>query len=245
MASNPLIIQARDPDRTRLLWIGSVIALIVAGYFVYRLGQSKGGFDARKSKSEARQLHAQNDHLSESNKNLKHELAMLATGQTIDETSYKNLQVTVKTLEKTVAEQSKELRFYRQIMSPEKKVEGLHTLNPQVVKIENSEEYQLDIVIYQYHKIIRDLKGKLVITIQGEQNGVPQSYAFQNLLTENSGVSPRFNFRYFQSYGLRFVVPEGYVPSALKIQLVPETRGYKPIEEVHSWTDLMQNTLAK
>ena len=89
MASNPLIIQARDPDRTRLLWIGSVIALIIAAYFIYRIGQSKGGFDARKSKSEVRQLLAQNGHLTEANKKLKHEMAMLETGQTIDESSYK------------------------------------------------------------------------------------------------------------------------------------------------------------
>lgn len=245
MATNPFVIKSHDPDRTRLLWIGSVVALLVAGFFVYRIGQAKGGFDARKSKSEVRQLLAQNEHLSTANKKLKHEMAMLETGQTIDEASYENLKKTVKTLENDLSVQSKELRFYRQIMSPENKVEGLHTLNVQVTKIQDSEEYQLDMVVYQYHKIIRELKGEVIMTISGEQNGVPQNYAFQNLLSENSGQSPSFNFRYFQSYELRFVIPEGYVPSALKIQVVPATRGYKPIEETHQWSDLLMAKTAK
>jgi len=167
-------------------------------------------------------------------------MAMLETGQTIDTTSYLNLQNTVKSLENTVSEQNKELRFYRQIMSPENKVEGLHILNPQVTKLNNVEEYQLDMVAYQYHKIIRDLKGQILITIQGEQNGIPQNYAFQNLLTENNSETVMFNFRYFQSYGLRFVIPEGYEPTALKIQVIPATRGYKPIEETYQWQDLLK-----
>ena len=239
MANKPLVIKSHDPDRNKVLWIASAVALIIAGYFVYRLGQSKGGFDARKSKSEVRQLVAQNEFLTESNQKLKQDLAMLETGQTIDETSFDKMQESVKTLEKTLSDQNKELLFYRQIMSPEEKVNGLHVLNPQVIKIENTEEFQLDMVVYQYHKIIRDLKGKLVLTIQGTQNGIAQSYALQNLLSDNSGKSPDFNFRYFQSFGLRFVIPEGYVPSALKIQVIPSTRGYKSIERTLTWSDLL------
>ncbi len=240
MSASDLVIKSHNPNRYRLIWIGSAAALLVSGYFMYRLGQSKGGFDARKTKSEIRQLVAQNEHLTESNQKVKHQMAMLETGQTIDESSYQQLKVTVKSLETKLADQNKELRFYRQIMSPKTKVEGLHILNPEVTKIENSDEFQLDMVVYQYHKIIRDLKGKLVLTLVGEQNGVIQEYALQNLLVDNSGESPKFNFRYFQSYGLRFVIPEGYVPSAVKIQVVPATRGYKPIEETLKWVDLLQ-----
>ena len=240
MASSDLVIKSHDPRRNRLVWVGIVLALIVIGFSMYKLGQTKGGFDARKTGSELRQLNAQNEYLTESNQKLKHEMAMLETGQTIDESSYTQLKVTVKTLETKLADQNKELRFYRQIMSPNTKVEGLHVLNPEVTKIENSDEFQLDMVIYQYHKIIRDLKGKIVLTLIGEQSGVPQEYALQNLLVNNSGESPKFNFRYFQSYGLRFVIPEGYVPSALKIQVVPATSGYKSIEETREWADLLQ-----
>lgn len=240
MSASDLVIKSHNPNRYRLIWFGSAAALLVSGYFMYRLGQSKGGFDARKTKSEIRQLVAQNEHLTESNQKVKHQMAMLETGQTIDESSYQQLKVTVKSLETKLADQNKELRFYRQIMSPKTKVEGLHILNPEVTKIENSEEFQLDMVVYQYHKIIRDLKGKLVLTLVGEQNGVIQEYALQNLLVDNSGESPKFNFRYFQSYGLRFVIPEGYVPSAVKIQVVPATSGYKPIEETLKWADLLQ-----
>ena len=240
MSATDLVIKSHNPNRNRLIWLGSAAALIVSGYFMYRLGQSKGGFDARKTGSEIRQLNAQNEYLTESNQKLKHQMAMLETGQTIDESSYKQLKITVKSLETKLADQSKELRFYRQIMSPKTKVEGLHVLNPEVIKIENTDEYQLDMVVYQYFKIIRDLRGKLVLTLIGEQNGVSQEYALQNLLVDNSGESPKFNFRYFQSYGLRFVIPEGYSPSAIKIQVVPATSGYKPKEVMFQWTDLLQ-----
>ena len=79
------------------------------------------------------------------------------------------------------------------------------------------------------------------LTIQGTQNGIAQSYALQNLLSDNSGKSPDFNFRYFQSFGLRFVIPEGYVPSALKIQVIPSTRGYKSIEKTLTWSELLNS----
>jgi len=240
MSASDLVITSHNPNKNRLIWVGSAAALIISGYFMYRLGQSKGGFDARKTGSEIRQLVAQNEYLTDSNQELKQNMAAIETGQTIDESSYKQLKITVKSLETKLADQNKELRFYRQIMSPKTKVEGLHVLNPEVTKIENIQEFQLDMVVYQYHKIIRDLKGKIVLTLLGEQNGKPQEYALQNLLVENSGESPKFSFRYFQSYGLRFVIPEGYVPTAIKIQVVPATRGYKSIEETHEWETLLQ-----
>jgi len=240
MVSSDLVIKSHDPSRNRVLWFASALALLITGFFVYKLGQSKGGFDARASSSEIRRLNAQNEHLSEANQRLKQEMATLETGQTIDASSYLKLQETVKSLEKTHASQSKELRFYRQIMSPDEKVEGLHILNPQLSKIEDSEEYQLDMVVYQYHKIIRELGGTLQMTVEGAQNGVPQNYALHNLLSENTGNRPTFNFRYFQSFGLRFVIPEGYVPSNLRIEIIPSTRGYKATTEILAWTDLLQ-----
>jgi len=240
MSASDLVITSHNPNKNRLIWVGSAAALIISGYFMNRLGQSKGGFDARKTGSEIRQLVAQNEYLTDSNQELKQNMAAIETGQTIDESRYKQLKITVKSLETKLADQNKELRFYRQIMSPKTKVEGLHVLNPEVTKIENIQEFQLDMVVYQYHKIIRDLKGKVILTLVGEQNGVPQDYPLQNLLVENSGEPPNFNFRYFQSYGLRFVIPEGYVPSAVKIQVIPATRGYKSIEETHDWVSLLQ-----
>ena len=163
----------------------------------------------------------------------------METAQTIDASSYASLKKTVKELENNLATQGKELRFYRQIIAPEEKVEGLHLLEPSLLKLANSEGFQLDMVVYQFHRIIREVYGDVNLSVEGAQNGVPQTYSLHNLFTENSGEPAKFKFRYFQSFELRFVLPEGFTPNALNIEIKSPIKGYKTVTERIEWSDLL------
>jgi len=110
-----------------------------------------------------------------------------------------------------------------------------------VHKLADSEEYQLDMVVYQFNRNIREVKGGIELSITGEQNGEAQSYTLENLFVEANGVKPSFKFRYFQSYELRFVVPEGYDPKTLNIEVKPSISGYKPISKQIEWAVLINN----
>ena len=239
VSASDLVIKSNDPKRDRVVWTGVIAAFVVFAACAYFLGQAMGGYSARESRSEIKRLGDENDSLTRSTERLRQQLADVETAQTIDASSYASLKKTVKELENNLATQGKELRFYRQIIAPEEKVEGLHLLEPSLLKLANSEGFQLDMVVYQFHRIIREVYGDVNLSVEGAQNGVPQTYSLHNLFTENSGEPAKFKFRYFQSFELRFVLPEGFTPNALNIEIKSPIKGYKTVTERIEWSDLL------
>jgi len=75
--STGLVIKNHDPKRNRMIWLGVIAASLVAGIFIYLLGQAKGGYDARESKSEIKRLNAENESLDRSNQKLREQMAVL------------------------------------------------------------------------------------------------------------------------------------------------------------------------
>lgn len=240
VSASDLVIRDNDPRRDQRIWAAVIAAGLVVAAVAFFLGQMTGGYFARESASEIKRLGDENASLTRSNEKLRQQMADVETAQTIDASSYSELQAAVKEQENKLAQQGKELRFYRQIIAPEKKVEGLHLLDPKVTELANSEGFQLDMVVYQFHRIIKEIYGDVTLSVEGEQNGNPQTYALNNLLIDKSGEPTKFKFRYFQSYELRFVLPEGFKPLALNIEVKSPIPGYKPVTEKIDWATLLQ-----
>lgn len=244
VSASDLVIKSNDPKRERMLWTGVIIAFLVAAFFMFMLGQYTGGYSALQSSSQIKQLGDENASLKRSNDRLRQQLADVETAQTIDASSYESMQKTVTELESKLATQGKELRFYRQVIAPEEKVEGFHLLDPKVVKIPDSESFQLDMVVYQFNRVIKEVRGTVKLSITGEQNGTSQVYSLNNLLTNKDEQSTDFKFRYFQSFELRFVLPEGFEPNEFTIEVDSPIPGYKTITESYPWKDLVAAELS-
>ena len=72
--------------------------------------------------------------------------------------------------------------------------------------------------------------------VQGEKDGAAASYEYAQLLPEETEPGWPFSFRYFQDFNRQVVLPDGFTPQRVKVEVESRTRSIPSIEESFAWT---------
>jgi hypothetical protein len=91
------------------------------------------------------------------------------------------------------------------------------------------------LVLVQSLQHDRKVTGDVSLTVQGEEGGVTKTYSYAQLRPENSSASWPFSFRYFQDFDREIVLPDGFMPESITIEVRSKTRSISSIEESYSW----------
>ena len=92
------------------------------------------------------------------------------------------------------------------------------------------------LVLVQSLKHDRTVSGDVGLFVEGVQDGNDVSYPYSQLLGEQTDSSWPFKFRYFQDFDREIVLPDGFTPESIKIEVRSKTRSISSIEESYSWT---------
>jgi hypothetical protein len=91
-------------------------------------------------------------------------------------------------------------------------------------------------VLVQSLKHDRKVTGDVNLSIDGEEGGADTTYNFSQLLPADTSASWPFSFRYFQDFDREIVLPDGFTPEKITIEVRSKTRSISSIEESYSWT---------
>ena len=78
--------------------------------------------------------------------------------------------------------------------------------------------------------------GDVNLSVEGEQEGATVTYEYAQLLPEDTDKNWPFSFRYFQDFDREIVLPDGFTPERITIEVRSRTRSISSIEESYSWT---------
>ncbi len=81
----------------------------------------------------------------------------------------------------------------------------------------------------------RKVSGNVKLTIDGDQDGVETTYEYAQLLPEDAKEAWAFSFRYFQDFDRQVVLPDGFTPQRVNIEVESRTRSIASIAESYSW----------
>ena len=81
----------------------------------------------------------------------------------------------------------------------------------------------------------RKVSGDVNLSIVGDQNGTETTYAFTQLIPEDADRSWPFSFRYFQNFDRQLVLPDGFTPERITVEVRSKTRSISSIEESFAW----------
>ena len=81
--------------------------------------------------------------------------------------------------------------------------------------------------------------GDVNFSIEGEQGGTAATLNLSELLPEEASANWPFSFRYFQDFDKDIVLPDGFTPDKITIEVRSRTRSISSIEEIYSWTTSM------
>jgi hypothetical protein len=88
----------------------------------------------------------------------------------------------------------------------------------QIVPQATAGQFQLKFVLMQTGKPDKEVNGNAAITIDGLQQGKPKSLSFVQA-SPNHRVSLAYSFKYFEDYAEPIVLPQGFEPTRLGVEI--------------------------
>jgi cell division protein FtsB len=229
-------LQLQSPLRQ---WAGRAALVILAafgGYLVYEFGRIQAGYDLVDAASERRTYEQRIDGLEDEISALKEQIALLETHRDIDREAYKEVEASLTELQAKIQEQRDAIAFYRGIVSPADGNKGLRVQDLKLTRGKNEREYNIRLVLVQALKHDRKVSGNVNLTIEGDLDGVEKTLSYAELLPDETEATWAFSFRYFQDFNRQVVLPDGFTPQRVNVEVQSRTRSISSIEESFAWT---------
>jgi hypothetical protein len=212
-----------------------VLFVLIAGYLVFEYGRIRAGYDTIDTANERGELVAHIDALDDEIEALQQEVALQETHREIDREAYKEVESSLITLQAKIVEQQNAIAFYRGIVSPADGKPGLRVQDFKLTRGGEEREFNLRLVLVQAMKHDRKVSGDVSVSVEGNEDGEVKSYALTDLLPADADKAWPFSFRYFQDFDRQIVLPDGFTPERVHVEVRSRTRSISSIEESYAW----------
>jgi len=212
-----------------------VLLVAVSGYLVFEFGRISAGYDVIEAGDEAQAFVDRIQVLDKEIVDLKQEIAILETNRQVDRASYKEVEASLTQLQAKIQDQRDAIAFYRGIVSPSDGNSGLRVQDLKLTRGKAEREFNLRLVLVQAMKHDRKVTGDVGLIVVGSQDGAEATYALAELLPEDADRTWAFSFRYFQDFERLIVLPDGFTPERITVEVRSKTRSISSIEESFDW----------
>jgi len=208
----------------------------VCAYLIFEFGRIQADYNIVDTAAQRHALETKISDRDEQIATLKQEVAMLETHRSIEREAYKVVETSLTTLERKIQEQQEAIAFYRGIVSPKDGNSGLRVQDLRLTRGSAEREYNVRVVLVQSMKHDRKVSGDVILKVEGSQDGVATSYTYAQLLPESADKKWNYSFRYYQDFDRQLLLPDGFTPERIKIEVNSKTKSIASIEESYSWT---------
>ncbi len=169
---------------------------------------------------------------------LRQRLAVVGSSDKVTQQAMEQNRQTIKLLEEQIFKQQQDLAFYKGVLAPASRREGLRIRTFELQATDVPQRFRYKLLMSRVGASDEALQGRLRITVEGQQNGKPATLELAALSEEVSESSIPFSFKHFQSFpgAGRFgelQLPDGFEPRQVKVQA--EVQGDKPLSRTFEW----------
>jgi len=215
----------------------TIVVLLVAicGYLIFEFGRIAAGYDVVEAGNEAQNFVDHIQALDDEIADLKQEIAILETNREVDRASYEEVEASLTQLQSKIQEQRDAIAFYRGIVSPSDGNSGLRVQDLKLTRGKAEREFNVRLVLVQAMKHDRKVSGDVILSVVGSQDGAETTYGLTQLLPDDADNVWAFSFRYFQDFERQLVLPDGFTPERITVEVRSKTRSISSIEESFDW----------
>ena len=207
----------------------------MSAYLVFEFGRIRGGYDIVEAADERQEFEEHIMALDDEIIALRQDVARLETHKEIDREAYKEVEGSLASLQAKIQEQRDAIAFYRGIVSPADGKSGLRVQDLKLTRGRAEREFNLRLVLVQAKQHHRKVSGDVNLSVLGNQDGVETSYTFTQLIPAEADKKWAFSFRYFQDFDRQLVLPDGFTPERIRVEVRSKTRSIESIEESYTW----------
>lgn len=229
---------SRATRRPLYVYAVAVVIAIAGAYLSFELGRVRAGYsivDHRREVADGeRRLREQTAEADE----LRSQLAILKTGREIDDETYSQVKANLGDLQARIQAQEEELVFYRGIVSPQDGVAGLRIQSLDAMPADGERRYSLRIVLVQAIVHSRRVGGAVKLQLEGLRDGQMASFDVADLVADGDDYDMAYQFRYFQGLECEIVLPVGFEPQRLAVEIVPSEPRAEHQSQSFEWADI-------
>jgi uncharacterized protein DUF6776 len=226
---------SRTQGRPLYIYLLGVVIIVAGAYLCFELGRYRAGystFDHRRQTAEyEKRIAEQAVALDES----RRQVAILETSRGIDRETYSQVEANLSELQARIQAQEEELVFYRGIVSPQDGVAGLRIQSLDVLPADGERRYLLRLVLVQAIVHSRKVSGVVRLQLEGTRDGQTASFDVAELAAERGAYDMAYEFRYFQGLECELVLPVGFEPERLQVEISPSEQRAEHVSESFEW----------
>ena len=211
------------------------IALVVGIYLVFEFGRIQAGYNIADAIEDKQGYKNEIGGLEKQIAELKQEIALFETHSEIDQEAYKVVEADLIDLQRKIQEQRDAIAFYRGIVSPADGGRGLRVQDFKVTKGKDERRFHMRLVLVQVMQHDRSVKGDVEFSLEGSQDGVATTYTLEQLLPDDAKGNWPFAFRYFQDFDRELVLPSGFTPEKINIEVKSRTKSIASVKQSILW----------
>ena len=230
--------QVHSPGRVIGKWVAIVAIALVSIYLVFELGRIQAGYNLVDAAQKRAELRSEIDERNLEIEALREQISILETHKAIDAEAYREVEASLTDLQAKIQEQRDAIAFYRGIVSPADGAAGLRVQDLTLAAGRSEREFSVRLVLVQAMQHDRRVSGNVMLAVTGEQDGEEKTYTYSELRPEDAEESWAFSFRYFQDFERDLILPDGFTPLTVNIEVRSRTRSIDSIEESYAWTTL-------
>ena len=234
LRTGQFVIRQHPSWRRRAVLIGAVLGSVLAFYLMYEWGRFEGGYSKFAEIQQRREVNAKLEGLQVENDRLRAEIASAELARNVDNKAYADVEKNLADLQAQVLKHREQLTFYRGIVSPEDGIGGLRIQRFQVLPNGADHHYRLRLVLVQSMRQEAVVSGAVIVQIEGVQDNRPVLLTLPQTgaTTRADGQLP-FQFRYFQNLEQDIVLPDGFEPRAVNVEV--RSARLAPVRESYPW----------
>jgi cell division protein FtsB len=220
------------------MWAARValaIAFVVGAYLTFEFGRIQADYNVVDAAQKRQDYENRIKELHNQIAALKQEIALLETHRDIDREAYKDVEISLADLQEKIQEQRDAIAFYRGIISPADGQRGLRVQDLRLSKGKDDRQYFVKLVLVQVMQHDRSVKGEVNFSLEGAQDGVAITYKLEQLIPADETSSWPFSFRYFQNFDRQLILPEGFLPERINIEVQSRTKSVASVKQSFLW----------
>lgn len=173
---------------------------------------------------------------------LRQRVAVLSSAEKVSQQANEQSRLTIKLLEEQIYKQQQDLAFYKGVLAPASRREGLRIKTFELQATDRPEHFRYKILLSRVGKGEAPLEGQLQVSIVGKQGEQDVTLELAELGADLPDALPEqpiaFAFKHFQAIpeAGRFAelkLPEGFIPREIKVRA--EVKGEKPLLRTFKW----------
>lgn len=229
-------------NRQLYMLIFMVLALPLAGWYLYDSGRQQGGYYSAVAKEKVNVLLNRVAGLEIQLQESDDSLILMRKNNEVDRLSHDQVKVSVQEQQSEILELKQEVVFYRGIVSPSNSAKGLALQSVNIEIAENEQEkqrFRFTVVLIQVLENRNYISGKVDIRIKGIENESVRLLPLSDLLIDKK-ENLRFRFRYFQRLHGEIRLPPGFIAEDFIVTVTPRKKGGVQFEKTYNWNEIVR-----